>query len=277
MQPRTVPPHRVLITRPAPEAQRWAQALAQHGLAAQALPLIDIAPEPMTGALAQARAQLGQYHAAMFVSGNAVRAFLQQKAAQQKTAFALDTCDFFAIETRAWSPGPGTTAALRAAGWPAARIDAPAPDAPQFDSEALWAQVQPQARPGLRVLMVRGGNASGQPAGRDWLAERLRDAGVALTQAVAYRRLPPRWGAAQAALAAQAAADGSVWLLSSAEAVANLRHALPGLDCSRAHALVTHPRIAQAAHAAGFGRVSQTQPSLAAVAQALASAGHHTL
>ncbi|MDO5289233.1 MAG: uroporphyrinogen-III synthase [Pseudomonadota bacterium] len=259
-------PPRVLITRPAPEAQRWAQALARQGLAAQALPLIDIAPEPLAGALAQARAQLGQYHAAMFVSGNAVRAFLQPD-----TAFALDQSALAAIETRAWSPGPGTTAALQAAHWPAARIDAPAPDAPQFDSEALWAQVQAQARPGRRVLLVRGGNAAGQPAGRDWLAERLRQAGVALDQVMAYRRLPPHWGPTQAALAEQAAADGSVWLLSSAEAVANLRHALPGLDLSRARALATHPRIAQAAHAAGFGHVGQTQPSLADVVQALAS------
>ena len=118
----------------------------------------------MAGDLADARTRLGDYHAAMFVSGNAVDGFLQPNQALAPVQQALA-----AIDTRAWSPGPGTTAALLRAGWPAARIDAPAHDAPQFDSESLWARVAPQARAGTRVLIVRGGGADGVAAGRDWL------------------------------------------------------------------------------------------------------------
>jgi len=68
------------------------------------------------------------------------------------------------------------------------------------------------------------------------------------------------------ALARQASHNGSLWLLSSSEAIAHLGRALPGQDWAAAHALATHPRIAQAARAAGFGCVSECKPALADVA-----------
>ena len=175
-----MPAPRVLVTRPAAAAAAWVAQLARHGIAADALPLIEIRPEPLAGALAQARQRLPSYAAVMFVSGNAVTALLGDKSGsdhiylEQKSAAAPANQAQAAIETRAWSPGPGTTQALLAAGWPRARIDEPAFDAAQFDSEALWAQVAPQVRAGLRVLIVRGGDAAGRLAGRDWLAQRLQ-------------------------------------------------------------------------------------------------------
>lgn len=42
-----------------------------------------------------------------------------------------------------------------------------------------------------------------------------------------YQRELPAWDAAQTALARQAAEDGTLWLLSSAESVANLQQLLP--------------------------------------------------
>lgn len=255
---------RVIVTRPAREAARWVAELAARGIAAEALPLIEIVPEPMAGAVAAARGQLGRYDVAMFVSGNAVDGFLRRDAVAGPAPAA--------IATRAWSPGPGTTAALLRAGWPASRIDAPAPDAAQFDSESLWAEVQAQLRPGLRVLIVRGGDAQGRVAGRDWLARQLADHGVQIEQVVAYRRAAPTLDAAQRALASAAATDRSLWLLSSSEAIANLRAGLPAQDWSAAVALATHPRIAQAARAAGFGRVRETRPALEAVVASIESA-----
>lgn len=71
-----MPVPRVLVTRPAHDAAAWVQRLTEHGIAAEALPLIEITPEPPTGALAQARQRLGDYAAVMFVSGNAVTALL---------------------------------------------------------------------------------------------------------------------------------------------------------------------------------------------------------
>lgn len=262
-----MPLPRALLTRPAPEAARWAQALAAQGVAAEALPLIAIAPPLDAAPLHAAWRALGDYAALMFVSGNAVRGFFDAEMPSGHAPSALQ-----AIETRAWAPGPGTSAALRAGGWPAGRIDEPAPDAPQFDSEALWARVQAQAQPGRRVLIVRGAGATGRDQGREWLRARLAAAGVAVTSLAAYRRTAPVLSAAQQARARQAAHDGTVWVFSSAEAIAHLRQAVPGADWSGARALVTHPRMAEAARGAGFGQVSCTRPTLAAVAASIKSA-----
>jgi uroporphyrinogen-III synthase len=112
------------------------------------------------------------------------------------------------------------------------------------------------------VLIVRGGDAKGQGAGRDWLAEQLRDAGAKVDDVVAYRRIRPVWTAAQEALARRWVDDGSIWLFSSSEAVANLVASLPGQSFGQARAVATHPRIAQAAREAGFGCVLKTRPTL---------------
>lgn len=252
---------RLLVTRPAQGAAAWVRELAARGVAAEALPLIEIAAEPMTGALHAARTQLGGYAAAMFVSGNAVTGFLRADGAP-----ALEV-----VRTRAWSPGPGTTAALRQAGWPAGRIDAPAPDAGQFDSEALWACVAGQVQAGARVLIVRGADAAGRLAGRDWLARQLAAAGAVVDQVAAYRRAPAHLDASQQARALAAAGDGSLWLFSSRESVDNLAQALPGVDWRAARALVTHPRIAEAARRHGFGHIQETRPALPDVLASLES------
>ena len=52
---------------------------------------------------------------------------------------------------------------------------------------------------------------------------------------------------------------------------ANLRQLLPTQCWQQARAIVTHPRIAAAAQAAGFGVVRLSQPSVQSVAQAVAS------
>ena len=257
---------RVLVTRPVPEAARWVRALADHGIAAEALPLIDIVPMGATPDLVRARSRLDEHAVAMFVSPNAVRGFFQEN-----TPMALQPSAQTATKTRAWSPGPGTTAALVEAGWPAALIDEPAADAPQFDSESLWAQVGPQVRPGLRVLIVRGGDADGRPTGRDWLATQLRAVGAVVNEVAAYRRVSPACHGAWAARAQAAAQDGSVWLFSSSEAIGNLRRCLPQQGWGRARAIATHPRIADAAQAAGFGAVTASRPTLAAVAASIKS------
>ena len=230
---------RVIVTRPAREATHWVAQLGAHGIQAVALPLIAIGPctdTAMQQALDAARANIGTYRALMFVSGNAVVHFFEPKR-----PVALDIHALAAIKTRAWAPGPGTARALEQAGVPRSAIDGPAPDAPQFDSEALWQQVAPQVQPGDRVLIVRGRSATPQGAhespqgnGREWLAQQIEARGGQVEFVVAYQRGAPRFTAQEVALAQQAARDGSVWLLSSSEAVAHLaealqyRRALPG-------------------------------------------------
>lgn len=199
---------------------------------------------------------------------------------------------------RFWAPGPGTAKALLQWGVPAECIDQPPATAPQFDSESLWPVVQPRLRPGMRVLLVRGESdappstdavqsaptphasvaaaAPGPDAirfkpgnGRDWLMRQCEAAGVEVHACAAYRRQSPHWGPPQQALAQQALAQGAVWLLSSSESLGHLQHLMPAASWQGAAALATHPRIAQAAQAAGFARVWQSRPALADVAQAL--------
>lgn len=256
---------RALVTRPAQDAAQWVADLQAQGIAAEALPLIAITASPANqAALQTARKRLPHYRAVMFVSGNAVEYFFEPNQASALAGQALA-----ATETRAWTPGPGTARALLQRGVPAERIDGPAPDAAQFDSEALWARVAPQVRPGDRVLVVRGastGAPAGPGQGRDWLAARIHAAGGQVDFVVAYERGAPAFDAPQQALARRAAHDGTLWLFSSSEAIAHLARALPGQDWAAAHALATHPRIAQAARTAGFGCVSECKPALADVA-----------
>lgn len=265
------PAPQVLVTRPEREALEWVQALRARGIAAEALPLIGIGPPPDAPALqaARARVQALGYRALMFVSGNAAQHFLDPN-----TALALASQAPAAIKTRVWSPGPGTAQTLVALGVPAQLIDRPAHDAAQFDSESLWAQVHGQVAPGERVLVVRGteaGTAVQHGTGREWLAQQLQAAGAQAEFVVAYARGAPVFTPAQQALARAAAASGALWLLSSSQALAHLCAALPQQDWSAARALATHPRIAQAARAAGFGAVHECRPALAEVAASIES------
>jgi uroporphyrinogen-III synthase len=164
---------------------------------------------------------------------------------------------------RAASPGPGSAAALREAG--VARVVEPAADAPQFDSESLWDALRGDAWRGVRVLVVRG------DGGRDWLAERLREAGAEVSFVQAYRRaLPARDAGARALLAAAPARpEAWCWHFSSSQAIDHLQQLAPHADWSRARACASHPRIAERARALGFGRVDEvaTLDALAAALQ----------
>lgn len=253
---------RVIVTRPAREAQGWVRDLRAAGLDAQALPLMDIQPVADTAPLRAAWQRLADYAAVMFVSANAVQGFFAARPAAAQ-AFAVGD----AIHARAWATGPGTAAALQGVGVPSVCIDSPGSEAAQFDSEALWSRVGATLRRGARVLIVRGSDdPSGQAiegVGRDWLAKKIVEAGASVDKVVSYHRVRPVLDAAQLTLAREAAADGSVWLFSSSEAVANLRGSMPDEDWRMARAVATHARIAEAVRQAGFGRVVESRAALA--------------
>ena len=252
---------RVLVTRPQSEARHWVEDLQREGFDAAALPLITIAPLRQPSALHAAWQQLPRCRAAMFVSGNAVRHFFAQRPPDA----------LWPAATRAWATGAGTREALAEAGVAAASIDSPPADAAQFDSETLWLQVAGQVAPGDRVLIVRGGDADGASQGRDWLGDQLIAAGAQVEAVVSYLRLVPELGASQLLLAQRAAADRSVWLFSSSQAIAHLCALMPQQSWSQARALATHARIAQAARRGGFGVVCESRPFLVDVVAALES------
>ena len=255
----------VIVTRPEREAGPWVQALQAEGVRAEAFPLIDISALPDAAALQAAWQQVPTCLAVMFVSANAVRFFM----AAQPGGLDVQAC-------RAWATGPGTQAALLAAGWPAQQIDAPPADSSQFDSEALWAVVAERVRAAqapspARVLIVRGADAQGQMAGRDWLAQQLEAAGLEVLQTVAYVRCAPVLSPAQQARARQAMGDGSWWLFSSSEAAQHLLQACPDLSLERARALATHPRIAERLKQSGWGHVDTVPAGLQAQAVSIKS------
>jgi uroporphyrinogen-III synthase len=266
---------RLMVTRPGDEAVRWVSAIGEHGWPALALPLIEIGPPrspAAQAALSQARIRWADWDALMFVSSAAVTHFFDAAG-----PLGPDRCT-----TRFWAPGPGTAAALKQAlaraGVPPERIDSPPDEAVQFDSEALWPVVSGQLAPGKRLLVVRGDSSDGLPSaaglagrGRDWLIDQCQGLGASVEACVAYERHAPQWDARQLETARAAATGGSVWLLSSSQAVRNLQQGLPEVDWSRASALATHERIAQTALDAGFGDVRASRPALPDVLRALES------
>lgn len=260
---------RVIVTRPEKEAQAWAQALQSLGVQTEILPLMDIVALPDVRPLVGAWQSIPGHLAVMFVSANAVRFFMASRPA----GAPIHPC-------RAWSTGPGTCAALLAGGWPAELIDSPNEQSAQFDSETLWSLVAEsvqdavqQAAPSVKpsVLIVRGADAQGQMAGRDWLAQTLDSEGLQVAQVVAYARQAPELTPAQRDRAHQAMTDGSWWLFSSSEAAQYLLHACPDLRVGQGKALATHPRIAERLKQSGWGRVDTVPAGLQAQAVSIKS------
>jgi uroporphyrinogen-III synthase len=259
------PARRLIVTRPAAQAQAWVQDLRAMGVDALALPLIGIEAVADIGPLHAAWQGIDQHRLVMFVSANAVQQFFARRPA--------------AVAAQPWpeailagATGPGTVAALLAVGVPVTCVVAPALESEQFDSEALWRALlaHPQGGPswqGRSALVVRG------EEGRPWLADALREAGATVQHVAAYRRTAPVWSTAEQALLqrALAAPEQHLWLLSSSEAVGHLGALVPQANWAASTALATHPRIAQAARALGFGAVQEVSPQLPAVVAALAS------
>jgi uroporphyrinogen-III synthase len=266
-----MPVPKVLVTRPAHDAVSWVSALQQAGFVAEAMPLITIAA--LGGAehdleLQQAWANLTDYSACMFVSGNAVEAFFRPQNSPRPV---------LPPKLRFMAPGPGTALALLAAGVAPDQIDAPPKDSEQFDSESLWRVIGQRDWQGLRVLVLRGltvaahSEANQAAPGRDYLVRQLLDAGASVDQLMVYARRAPVLSEQELQRVRLAAQDGSVWLMSSSEALANLL-ALDGLqdiNWQGARAIATHERIAAALRTAGWGVVVASRPALIDIVDAL--------
>ncbi len=247
---------KLIVTRAAPQAPAWLARLREAGADAVALPLIGIQASAEPAAVAAEWQQLAAYSLVVFVSPNAVAGFFSARPA------ALE----WPPQTRAAAPGPGTADALRNAGLAPRQVIEPAADSASFDSEALWARLRGEDWAAREVLFVRG------DGGREFLADRLREAGARVAQVSAYRRTPPRWSTAERGVlaAALAAPQEHLWHFSSAEAIDHLDAAAPGAGWSAAWALATHPRIAERARRLGIGHVIAGAPGVAAALRTLA-------
>lgn len=270
----------VVITRPQPEADAWAAAVQRLGWPVVSLPLLCLqapAQEVQRVALQTVWRELAQHHALMFVSAAAVRYFFEARPVDWIKPPVLP---------RSWAPGPATAEALKCAwadaGVDTAVVDAPAADALQFDSEALWTQVAPQVRPGFSLVLVRGSSDAGLPrvdaqdvspwvgSGRDWLAQCCVERGARVQAVVAYERRWPNWSEATQRARLREALLAPVWHLSNRESLSALGD-VPAAQWVNKAAFVTHPRIGEAAAALGFGRVHVCAPGVQALVAALES------
>ena len=247
---------RVVVTRPAAQAADWVRRLRAAGIDAVALPLIEIAPAVDAAAVEAAWASLATRRLVFFVSPNAVLHFFA----------ARPSGSTWPAGVVAAAPGPGSAAALRQAGVPADHVVEPTADSRSFDSESVWLRLQERDWRGASALIVRG------DGGREWLADRLSEAGAVVDAVGAYRRVAPAFsGSDRDVLDDIMESADSLWLFSSSEAIGHLEAAAGAGRWSQARAIASHPRIAARARAAGFGRVDEPAPGFAALVACIQS------
>ena len=250
------PSYTVVITRPAGQSAALAAQLNAAGVATLEFPLIEIAAAEDVAPLHAALGALERYALVVFVSPNAVDYAFAESGSIWPHALPVGVV------------GPGSVAALARHGVaaPAYRVISPSAaaddEAARFDSEALFAAIDTAlgaaSLEGKRVLIVRG------DGGREWLAERLREAGVEVETVAAYRRLVPEPSiAAWTRVHELLAGEPHAWLVTSSEGVRNLdelarEHLNAGeiAQLKRATLVTPHPRIAQTARGLGFDSIT---------------------
>lgn len=265
----------VVVTRPAGQSRQLTEALQAAGLDVLGFPLLAIGPADDDAPLRAALARLGEFALVVFVSPNAIQYAFDALATVQGNAVAQWPAG---VPVAVVGPASVTALAERGVAAPHHRVIAPAGadgnghdtnggaagEEPRFDSEALWAQLDPASLHGRAVLIVRGNG------GRDWLGDRLREAGASVTAVEAYQRTLPepgamQWQAVREGLSAGAAPQA--WLLTSSEAVRNLdtlaRQNLSPQELDtlkQVQCIAPHARIAEQAEGLGFTRILRAAP-----------------
>ena len=161
---------RLLVTRPAGQADDLITAISQRGGDAVHLPLVTIAPPPDPQAFAAAVESAWSYDWIVFASRNGVRQFARQLRDSGLDARALGTARLAAI-------GPATRDALEEAGFACDLM----PD--HHQSEGLAASLATAAKQG-RFLLIRADK------GRDLLRQELEAHGHVVDQVAAYSSQP---------------------------------------------------------------------------------------
>jgi uroporphyrinogen III methyltransferase/synthase len=165
---------RVLLTRPAAQADGWRRALEAAGAVVVSHPTVEVGPPPSWEPLDRALAQLESYHWLIFTSANAVR-FTCERLARTPRAQAAARPAIAVV-------GAETARAVEAAGLPVARQ-------PDYQRQEGLLAALADLRAGTRVLFPQA------MGGRDELAEALRGRGctvdvVPASQTTSRRDLP---------------------------------------------------------------------------------------
>jgi uroporphyrinogen-III synthase len=239
---------RILVTRPAAQAEKLCNLIEQHGGVPIRFPTLEIVQtQPDPDLLAQAAAS----DWLIFTSSNAVDFAIKAFGGKMP---ALRTFKVAAV-------GSATATALRQSGWPVDCV--PASD---FSSEGLLAEPDLQTIAGMRCMIVRG------VGGREKLAESLRSRGAEAVYLEVYSRRQP--SADRENLRADIALGRlDAVTITSVEALQNL---LAMLDAESTVLLksillvVVSERIGQAAENFGFKQIAVSeQPTDAAILETL--------
>jgi uroporphyrinogen-III synthase len=244
----------VVVTRPEEAGRRLAAELVAADFDVLWLPAFDLGAAPEPRRVDATLARLREFDLAIFVSPAAVRA----------TAAAL--AGDWPAQTAIAAVGAATaqTVRERIAGVDAAQIIAAATGG-ESGSEALWTVLAARPERPRRALVLRA------QGGRDWLLDRLGEAGSVVEVLAVYRRLPHAVGAADLDWLATRARGGVLAsVVTSSEAVDAVQGQLAPDSVAFAAlragpALASHARIAQRLRAAGYADVRQCAPDAAAI------------
>lgn len=224
---------RVLVTRPARQAENFSRLVRGEGGEVFAFPTIEIVPVASTAAFESLASDTPHYALMIFVSANAVAYGVE----------LLKARGLWPPEAELAAVGRRTAEVLVQQG--CARPLVPERD---FNSEALLALPALREVRGKRVLIVRG------EGGRELLAEELHRRGAEVAYAEVYRREVPNQDPQPLRDALDAGAI-QVGTVTSNETLRNLwemvgtlgRDALQGLPL-----VVAGPRVAALARSLGF-------------------------
>jgi uroporphyrinogen-III synthase len=235
---------RIVVTRPAEQAERLAREIEARGGHAVRFPVLAIFDADDPRPLQEAAARIDEFDCAVFVSPNAA-----EKALAAITAH------------RPW-PGHvaaaamGETSARTIARFGVTRIVTP--QGGRFDSEALLARPEfaTGAMRGKHVAIFRG------DAGRELLGETLEARGARVERIPCYRRGRPDLDAGPLRESLRRGTIDAVTVTSS-EGLRNLAAMVGAADeaaLKRVPLFVAHQRIAEEARRLGFAEAIVTAP-----------------
>lgn len=224
---------RVLVTRPAHQAENLARLIEAAGGSAVRFPAVEIADPPDTARLRALIARLHEFDLAIFISPNAVNKALNLIKAERE----------WPANVAIASVGKGSAREIRHFG-----LEATLVPAGRFDSEALLALRALQQVSGKRIVIFRG------EGGRELLGDTLAARGARVEYAECYRRVRPD-ADVTSLLHTWGRGGIDVVTLTSVEGLRNLFDLLGKLGQQwlvRTPVVVVSERLAQACHELGF-------------------------
>jgi uroporphyrinogen-III synthase len=240
---------RILVTRPAHQAQNLCRLIEEHGGTAIRFPTLNIIALDDCFTIRQTLSDLGRFQWVCFISANAVDFALKANSGK---IVLLKTVRFAAV-------GQATAQALELAGLPVDLLPEKG-----YNSEALLAMPQLQHVKEKKILIIRG------EGGRDELANTLRSRGAQVEYLDVYKRVIPGIDASSVLnLLAENKLD--VITITSAEALQNLLTMLGKEKHKLLFAVplvVVSDRIKYIAADMGFERINVTDsPSNTAIVE----------